>query len=140
MSQMCLPAPLDQSDRGTFEQQGVIRTSMALFSQISRRAHSSAVGREKLDNSWRQARKAVAPSTPGWPPSPPHITSMDLVHLLLPTAILGTSICVLPLPVGMHCKAVFLHWECLEIMGYVTDGLCSEVHQTVLHKEKPFCL
>ena len=87
-SQMCLPAHLDRSGQGTFEQKGVIRTSMVLCSaRPSVKPNSSATGGGRPNV---LGRESGGHCILGQPLGPPHTKLRSLVHPLSSMAIPGT--------------------------------------------------
>lgn len=130
---MCLPAHLDQSSQDTFEQKGVIRTSMVLCSaRSSAKPNSSAIGGGRPNV---LGRESGGHCILGQPLGPPHTKLRSLVHPLSSMAIPGT-----PSQPASPEGQCFSTGNVCKCWITTTDGSCSQVHQTVLHKEKPSCL
>lgn len=130
-SQMCLPAHLDRSGQGTFEQKGVIRTSMVLCSaRPSVKPNSSATGGGRPNVLGRESGGHHT-WTAAWPS--PHQAQES-----------GPSTLIHGHP--RHTQPASPEGQCFSTGNVckcwitTTDGLCSQVHQTVLHKDKPSCL
>lgn len=104
---MCLPAHFDRSDQGTFEQKGVIRTSMALCSaRSSAKPNSSATGGGRPHVlGWESGGHCI----PGQPLGPPHAKLRSLVHPLWSMMIPGTPIQPQVLEGSVSPLGMFVH-------------------------------
>lgn len=135
MSQSLLPAHTDQRDCSMFEQKGVIRTNVPLFCWIFWKKPScptwqaSALSREIAGplHTWATSEPSPFQGARVW--SIQSCPWLSQVH--------SSTFCpFLPASPGGLC---FSTGNVRKSQVTMTDGSCSEAHQTVPHRKKPFC-